>query len=129
MNVGQEITRTWTVEAHHLARAHGSGLVDALATPALVAFCEKAARSIPDGELDEEQGTVGTTVSIEHLAATPLGMEVEVRARLVEIEGRRLRFEFEAKDEAEVIARGFHDRFIIDKARFQARLQAKSSDS
>ena len=127
MNVGQEVTRTWVVEPRHLARAYGSGLVDALATPALVAFFEEAARSIPDGELEEGQVTVGTSVQIDHLAATPRGMQVEVTARLVEVDGRKLRFKLEAKDEREVIARGSHERFIIDKSRFEARLQVKAS--
>ena len=128
MNVGQTITRAWTVEPQHLACTYGSGLVDALATPALVAFCEETARLIPDGELEDDRGTVGTSVQIEHLAPTPTGMRVEVTARLVEVDGRRLRFEFEAKDEREVIARGSHERFIIEKGRFEERLQAKASN-
>lgn len=125
MDVSQQATRSWIVEEKHLARSYGSGLVDALATPALVAFCEETARSIPDRELPADQGTVGTSLTIDHVAATPSGMRVQITATLIEIDGRRLRFTFEAIDEVETIARGTHERFVIDKARFDAKLGAK----
>jgi fluoroacetyl-CoA thioesterase len=115
------------VGKEHLASAFGSGLVDALATPVLVGFCEECARTMVDPTLPSGQKTVGVAVAIEHVAATPLGMRVTVVTELVNIDRRRLSFRFEARDEVELVARGTHDRFIIDEARFVAGIAAKQT--
>lgn len=65
-----------------------------------------------------EEQTVGTHVDVSHGAATPPGLEVAVRTRLTEVEGRRLLFEIEANDDAGIVGRGTHERFIIDARRF-----------
>ena len=127
IETGNTHTLTWVVEDKHLASAFGSGLVDALATPVLIGFCEECARKMVDPDLKEGQLTVGTSVSLEHLAATPLGMTVTVRAELIEVEGRRLRFEIEARDAVEEIGRCTHERFIIDAARFAQGVASKAA--
>jgi len=129
IEIGTTNERTWTVAPEHLASAFGSGLVDVLATPVLVGFCEECARTMVDGDLPLEQKTVGTSIRLDHLAATPLGMRVTVTARLVEIDGRRLRFEIEARDEVELVGRATHERFVIDADRFDARVREKAEDS
>jgi predicted thioesterase len=96
-----------------------------LATPALVAFCEECARLAVDGLLPEGQQTVGTEIRLRHLAATPPGMQVTLRAELIAVEGRRLRFHVEAWDEVERIGEAEHERFIIDVERFQQRVAEK----
>jgi fluoroacetyl-CoA thioesterase len=116
---------TRLVEERHLASVWGSGLAPVLATPALVAFCEECARLTVDPLLPAGQQTVGTQISIRHLAATPPGMQVTVRAELVEVDGRRLCFQVEAWDEAERIGKAEHERFIIDAERFQRRITEK----
>lgn len=116
---------TWLIDEKHLASAFGSGLVDVLATPVLVGFCEQTARTAVDPLLGEGQKTVGTSITLRHTAATPPGMKVTVRAKLVEVERRRLRFEIEAHDEQEQIAEGQHERFIIDTERFERRIAEK----
>jgi fluoroacetyl-CoA thioesterase len=118
-----EITRH--VEQQHLASEWGSGLAPVLATPVLVAFCEECSRLMVDPSLPGGQETVGTAINIRHLAATPLGMRVTVRAELVEVDGRRLRFKVEAWDEMERISDGEHERFIIDVARFERNVSEK----
>ncbi len=123
--VGTKREQTWLVSEKHLASAFGSGLVDVLATPVLVAFFEECCRMIIDPTLPAGQKTVGTALSIEHVAATPPGMHVTVRAQLVEVDRRRLSFQIEAHDDSEVVARGTHDRFVIDEARFAAAIEAK----
>jgi len=125
--IGASQTMKWTVERQHLASAFGSGLVDVLATPVLVGFCEECARGLIDPHLETGKKTVGTMVALDHLAATPLGMAVTIRATLVEIDGRRLQFEIEATDEVEPIGRCTHERFVIDAARFEARIAEKST--
>ena len=114
-----------TVEERHLAHQWGSGLAPVLATPVLVAFCEECARLAVDPLLPTGQQTVGTWISLRHLAATPPGMQVTVRAELKEVEGRRLRFHVEAWDEIEQVGEAEHERFIIDVERFQQRVAAK----
>ncbi|HKB84026.1 MAG TPA: thioesterase family protein [Burkholderiales bacterium] len=71
--------------------------------------------------------TLGTHVSFSHEAATPPGMTVTVRVRLAQIEGRKLRFDVEAHDGIDLIARGSHERFLIDAARFNAKVQEKAA--
>jgi len=126
IEIGLTNEQTFKVECGHLASAYGSGLVDALATPVLVGFCEECARTAVDRLLPPGKSTVGTSITLEHLAPTPAGMKVTVTARLIEIDGRRLRFSLEAHDELERVGRGTHERFIIDSGRFDERLARKA---
>lgn len=119
--------KTWQVERQHLASSFGSGLVDVLATPVLAGFCEETARTAVDPLLPEGQKTVGTHIDLRHLAATPLGMWVTIRAELVAVRDRRLRFRIEARDEMEPIGEAQHERFIIDVERFERRIAEKRS--
>ena len=86
---------------------------------------ENAAHAAVADQLPEGQTTVGSLVSIRHMAATPVGVEVRARAELIEVAGRRLRFKVEAWDPLEKIAEGEHERFIIDVGRFITRLEEK----
>ena len=116
---------TWIVEQKDLASSFGSGLANVLATPVLVGFCEECCRMMVDPSLSGGEQTVGTEVCIRHIAATPLGMKVTVRAVLTKIDGRSLHFDVEAHDEIEKVAEGTHTRFIIDSARFSDKLNNK----
>jgi len=118
---------TWIVSSEHLASAFGSGLVDVLATPVLVGFCEEAARAMIDPELPDGQKTVGTMISLSHTAATPPRMKVTIRATLVAIEGRKLTFDIACADEIEPIGHCQHTRFIIDSERFEAGVTDKAA--
>jgi fluoroacetyl-CoA thioesterase len=69
--------------------------------------------------------TVGTQISIQHMAATPPGCDVTVKVRLTALEGRKLTFDFEAADGIDKICKGTHERFVIDAAKFNAKLAAK----
>ncbi len=73
--------------------------------------------------------SVGTHVDVSHLAATPPGFDVTVKVRLVEVDRRRLVFEVEAHDGVDLIARGRHERFVIDKAKFDAKMSGKAKAS
>ncbi len=118
-------TMSWRVEERHLASAFGSGLVAVLATPALVGFCEECARRSVAPHLAPGQKTVGTFISLHHLAATAPGMRVTVRSELVEVDSRRLRFRVEAQDGIDRIGEGEHERFIIDADRFAEAVEQK----
>ncbi|MFP4345388.1 MAG: thioesterase family protein [Anaerolineales bacterium] len=118
---------THTVTDSDTAATYASGLVPTLSTPHLVALLENAARETVQGALEEGQSTVGTRVDVRHLAPTPVGMEVRVRAELIEVDRRRLRFHVEAWDEVEKIGECDHERFIIDWERFMKRVQEKET--
>lgn len=113
----------------HLASAVGSGLVRVLSTPMLVALLETAAVKALAPAMATGQTSVGTRIDVSHLAATPPGMRVTAYARLVEVTGRVLVFEVWAEDERERIGAGRHERAIVDQARFEQKVAAKSADS
>ena len=98
---------------------------EVVATPELVRFMEKAAMDALAEHLDAGQTSVGTKVSLTHMAGTPKGMRVEARVRLVEREGRRCVFEVEIHDEVELVARGTNERFIVPRERRNEKLMRK----
>ncbi len=103
----------------------GSGLVQVFATPMLVALMEQTCNESVTPLLEAGQGTVGTHIDISHSAATPVGMKVWCESELVEVDRRRLVFTVKAFDECGPIGEGRHERFIIDSAKFQAKIDAK----
>jgi len=105
----------------------GSGDVSALATPEMIRWMEKASVATVDPLLPEGYKTVGILVNVRHLAATPMGMEVRVRAELAEVDGRRLVFRVEAHDEVEKVGEGEHHRMIVDAKRFGEKMSKKGS--
>jgi fluoroacetyl-CoA thioesterase len=72
-----------------------------------------------------EEQTVGTHIDVNHVAATPPGFDVTAKVKLVEVDRRRLVFEIEAHDGVDLIARGKHERFVIYKTKFDAKLEEK----
>lgn len=104
----------------------GSGLVKVFATPMMIALIEQTCYESVSPFLEEGQGTVGTLVNVSHSAATPVGMRVWCDSELVEVDRRRLVFEVKAYDECGLIGEGRHERFVIDSAKFQAKIDAKA---
>jgi fluoroacetyl-CoA thioesterase len=125
LTIGCVAVMQWVVAAEHTARHLGSGGVEGLATPTMILWMETTAVRAVEDALGPGQSSVGTRVEVRHLGATPLGMQVEVRAELVEVDGRRLVFRVTAEDEQERVGEGIHERVVIDAARFAARLAAK----
>ena len=107
------------------ASSHGSGLVPAYATPAMIALMENASVAAIQTHLSAGQTSVGTEVNVKHLAATPVGMRVRARAQVTSVEGRRVAFQVEAWDDKEKIGEGTHVRAVVDGARFAERLANK----
>lgn len=125
LEIGMTYTLTEKVTEEKTAARFGSGLLEVYATPAMIALMEKTAMMSVADKLDEGCGTVGTLVSAEHIAASPLGAEITCESKLVEIDGRKLTFEITASDNAGIIGKATHCRFIIDNARFMAKVLAK----
>lgn len=122
-----EVDPTMTVP--HLPRAL-PGMADmpsVFATAYMVAFVEATAIDAIKPYLTPDQRTVGTSVNMNHTAATPVGFKVTATVHLTAVEGKKLTFKVEARDEKEVIGQGTHERFIIDLPKFNARLEAKKS--
>ncbi|MEX0875169.1 MAG: hotdog domain-containing protein [Actinomycetota bacterium] len=101
-----------------MARTLGSGDVDVLGTPAVIAMCEAAAVRAVSAALDERETTVGVRIDLEHTAPTLTGSQVVARARLVGVDGRRLSFDVSASDGNGPIAHGKHVRVLVDRERF-----------
>jgi predicted thioesterase len=95
------------------------------ATPRMVSDVEYTCRDFLLEHLDPGEDSVGAHVSIDHLAATPLGLRVTVEAKIVEIDRRRVTFEFSVRDPIEECGRGRHVRFVVDTAKSRERLAAK----
>jgi predicted thioesterase len=106
----------------HSARNVGSGSVDVLATPMMIALMEAAALDAVQSYLPEGWTTVGTRVECEHSRATALGDRISATATLIKQEGRTLYFSVEAEDSLGIIGKGFHQRFIIDIDKFMKKL-------
>lgn len=118
-------TATVTVTDDLTAHAYASGTVAVYATPAMIALIEAAAVAALEGHLPDGHTSVGTHLDVQHTAATPVGMQVTATATLKEVDGRRLVFEVSASDAVEPIGSGTHTRFIVDRARFEDRVNTK----
>ena len=105
----------------------GSGLAEVYATHYMIALIENTAWSSIADRLAEGEATVGTKISVEHLAATPVGMKVWCETELIEVDRRRLVFQVEVYDEAGKIGTGTHERFIINSEKFFAKAMAKTA--
>jgi len=97
------------------------------ATALLIGFIEWACLEALRPYLGAGENTVGTHVDVSHVAATPIGMTVTAEVELIEIDGRKLRFKVSCRDDRDLIGEGFHERVVIDSAKFAARLAAKSA--
>ena len=125
LQVGIKGKYSLTVEEKMLACEVGSGLIPVFSTPWMVALMEGAASQSVSNAVGEGNVTVGTSLNISHLAATPCGMDVYAESELVEIDGRRLVFKVSAYDACEKIGEGMHERFIVGAEKFVAKCNAK----
>jgi fluoroacetyl-CoA thioesterase len=110
------------VEREDTAIKMGSGDVPVLGTPRLLAIAEAATVQAVHDHLAPGQTSVGTKVTLEHRAASPVGTHVEVTAELVEVDGRRLIFEVIARDRKRTVATATIERVVVDRDRFLAGL-------
>ena len=115
-------TAETVVRETNTALAMGSGSLHVFATPSMIALMEQAACNAVACCLDEESTSVGTFVNITHDAATGMGKQVTATATLTAVEGRKLVFEITAADEDKQIGKGTHERFIVNKEKFMAKL-------
>ena len=103
----------------------GSGSLNVLATPSMIALMERAASELIDRNLPPERTSVGISINVKHTAATPIGLELRAEAIITAIDGRKIIFDVRAFDEREEIGSGTHERFVVDRAKFQSKADGK----
>jgi len=113
------------VEREDTAAEVGSGSLLVYATPCMVALMEGAACEAIADELKETETTVGTELNIQHISATPVGLEVRAVATVTAVEGKVITFDVEAFDEAGPIGKGTHKRVLITAQRFLDKTYSK----
>ena len=116
-------TSTAVVTKENSAAALGSGFLPVFATPAMVALMENAAMKAVAPVLEQGATTVGAEINTTHIKPSPIGATVSATATLVAVEGRKLMFDVEARDEVGLIGKGTHVRFIVDAECFMAKLK------
>ena len=129
LKIGAEATVQLTVSTADTALSMGSGTLEVLATPAVVALMEQAACKVLEHSAEPGTTTVGTHISIEHLSASPVGASVTAKAVLTQAEGRKYCFDIEAYDNAGLIAKGKHERFLVKSGRFMEKTNHKVSQN
>lgn len=118
ITVGMKGAAETLCEREDTAKEVGSGELLVYATPCMVALMEGAACDAVAGALEDGQTTVGTALNIEHIDATPVGLEVRAEAEVTAVEGKIISFEVRAFDEAGEIGRGTHRRVIVGSQKF-----------
>ena len=114
-------TQTIHIKENQTAAEYSSGLLPVFATPALIGLMENTAMQLI--ELPEGSSSVGISINMKHLKATPVGAEIKCTAKLVEVDGRRYSFEIIATDATgDVIGEATHERFVVNVEKFMSKL-------
>lgn len=125
ITVGMKATVTTQVEREDTAAEICSGSLLVYATPCMVALMEGAACEALEGAIPEGKSSVGISLDISHISATPVGMEVRAEAEVTAVEGSIITFNVTAYDEAGKIGEGTHKRAIITVQKFLDKTYAK----
>ena len=120
--IGEKNSVTMTVTENDTALAMKSGSLKVLATPRLVALVEEAASTSAENFLPADYTSVGTSLTVNHVAPTPIGSIVRADVELVEIDGRKLIFKVSAVDNVKEIFNGRHERFIVNREKFLSKV-------
>lgn len=126
LRVGLTFAKEYLLKKEHTAEHVGSGMLEVLSTPSMIAFMEKTARESVKLKLQEGYITVGARINVKHLNPVPIGEKLRVTAQLTGIDGRRLTFELKAEWRNEVIGEGQHERFIVNREKFLQELEEKT---
>ena len=116
------------VNEKNTAQAACSGALPVFGTPFMSALMEKASWTSIAPYLSENEGTVGTKLSISHLSATPMGVKVWAESEVTAVDGKRIELKVAAYDEKGLIGEGTHERFIITNDRFLSKANRKLED-
>ena len=124
IKINKEFKENYLVQEDNTAKNMGSGDLDVLATPSLVAFMENAAKNYLNIFLTDELGSVGSNININHLAPTLVGKEITVQGKITEIiKEKIIIFSLEAYEEDKKIGDATHTRVIINNEKFLSKLK------
>ena len=123
--IGMKGEASTLVEREDTAAEVGSGSLLVYATPCMVALMEGAACEAIADALGEDQSSVGIALNIEHLSATPVGLEVRAEAEVTAVEGKIITFSLTAYDEAGKIGEGTHKRCVVNTQKFLDKAYTK----
>ncbi len=126
LDVGAAGSARETAGEETLASRYGSGTLEVYSTPAMIALMEAASMDAVGQSLPEGWTTVGISLDVRHVDATPPGMEVVAEAELRAIEGLRLIFDVRARDEVSPIGAGTHQRYCVEIDPFLDRCDEKA---
>jgi fluoroacetyl-CoA thioesterase len=126
--LGTKGTFTLHILQEHLANQFKDAMLpQVLATPVMIMIMENAALNAIKPFLDLDESAVGTSIDVQHIAATPSGHDVRAEAEVIKVEGKRIEFRVSANDEMEEIGNGTHARTVINLRSFNGRLAKKSN--
>jgi len=125
LDIGRSYSLQSRVEEWMTAEKAGNHGVDVLATAVLVQLIESAAVHCIEPVLEKEQVSLGTHVDLAHHKPVPVGFIVRTEVEIVMVDGPRISFAVQVFDEREAVAEGTHERYIIDRAKFLAKLEEK----
>jgi len=119
---------TKTVPALYPESPEFQAMPEVFATGYMVGFLEWACIMCINPHLDwPQEQSLGTHIDVSHEAATPPGLEVTATVEVTAVDGRRITFAVSAHDGIDLIAQGTHERFVIDKARFDNKIRSKQN--
>jgi fluoroacetyl-CoA thioesterase len=124
LDVGASLTKRYEIDKDRTIGFMGEYL-RVYATPLMVKDVENACRDLLSNYLESTENTVGARVEIDHLGPTLIGMWVDVVVKLAGIEGRRINFDIEVRDELDTVGKAKHTRFVVDLSKQKERLEAK----
>ena len=110
----------------HAVEFAGDGMPAVVSTPHIIQFLERTARHLLTPHLEADERSVGLEIDIRHLAPTPVGQTIHCTARVMAVDGSKISFQIEARDQHEVIVRGLHKRAVIRTESFAKRVKAKT---
>lgn len=125
IKIGSRFEKEIIVTEDKLAKAVGSGDVAVYATPMMIALMEEVSASCLAQFLEEGETSVGVEMNTTHSAATPVGMTVKAVAEIVAVDRKKVSFSVLATDEQDTIGTAKHDRFVVNKQKFEQRAAEK----
>ena len=127
--LNQSLTKKFKVEDKHSAKNMGSGDLDVLSTPMLVAFMEETSKDLLNKHIEDEFGSVGSNININHIAPTKVGAEVEITSEIIEIIKEKIinfkitAFEISNNEQKKEIGNATHTRVIINNEKFLEKIK------
>lgn len=119
ITLNKKLRKEMIVTENDLATRWGSGKAKVYATPCMIAFMELTSTELIDLFLENDEITVGTMVNIKHIKATPIGKKVICESEIIEVSGKSITLNVICYVDDEVIGKGTHGRYIVNKTKFE----------